>query len=79
MTTWEKIVLELEIMKSQGISIFLEGELTEPEDVATACIMCEGSSYMRDYLRDEEGILRELHFDKVEDEEDAHHKISYIM
>ena len=46
-------------------NIFLEGEKSTPETVASQlCVQEDNCSYMRDYVYDE-GVLTELHFDKV--------------
>lgn len=60
----KQLYVELENMQGQGIMIFLEGKKSTPETVSEILCVQEESSYMRDYVYDE-GVLKELHFDKV--------------
>lgn len=60
----EQLFIELMGIQGRGITIFLEGEKSTPETIADLLCVQEGSSYMRDYVYDE-GVLTELHFDKV--------------
>ena len=60
-----QLFLELKNIQGRGITIFLEGEKSTPETVASQlCVQEDNCSYMRDYVYDE-GVLTELHFDKV--------------
>lgn len=60
-----QLYVELQSMTSQGILLFLDGRPSSPEYV-THVLCKEDGSYMRDYIYDEtEGVLRELHFDKL--------------
>ena len=63
----KQLFIELKDIPGRGITIFLEGEKSTPENVSDRlCIQEESSSYMRDYVYDEDkGVLTELHFDKV--------------
>ena len=63
----KELYLELEHMQGQGITIFLEGEKSSPETVSDLLCVQEDFSYMRDYIY-EQGVLTELHFDKVKNE-----------
>ena len=56
--------VELQEIEKQGIQLWLEGELSDSLEVASAIFVNEDDAYMRDYIYDE-GVLKELHFDKV--------------
>lgn len=60
----DQLFLELENIQEQGIAIYFEGEKSTPENVTDILCIQDESSYMRDYVYDE-GVLKELHFDKV--------------
>ncbi len=60
----EKLIIELENIQQQGITIYFDGEKSTPENVTENLCVQEELSYMRDYVYDE-GVLKELHFDKV--------------
>lgn len=62
-----QLFIELKGIQRRGITIFLEGEKSTPEVVSDLLCIQEDSSYMRDYVYDE-GVLTELHFDKVHNE-----------
>lgn len=55
---------KLEQVCDSGVALFLEGEPSSPEEIAGRCIR-EESIYMADYILDEQGILKELRYDKV--------------
>ncbi len=60
------LFIELKGIQGRGITIFLEGEKSTPETVTELLsIQEENASYMRDYVYDE-GVLKELRFDKVQ-------------
>ena len=63
----KQLFVELENIQGRGITIFLEGKKTTPETVSDILCVQEESSYMRDYVYDE-GVLKELHFDRISDE-----------
>ncbi len=62
------LYIELQSIESRGIILFLEGEESTSDGVAAALEVNEESSYMRDYVFDK-GVLTELHFDKVNNDE----------
>ena len=57
---------KLEQVQSTGVSLFLEGEPATPEDIAGKCV-CEDMIYMADYVLDDNGILKELRYDRITD------------
>lgn len=62
----KQLFIELQDIQGRGITIFLEGKKSTPENVSDRLCIQEECSYMRDYVYDEEkGVLKELHFDKV--------------
>ncbi len=62
----QQLYVELQSMASRGIVLFLDGYPSSPEYVTHALCAQEQASYMRDYVYDEEeGVLTELHFDKL--------------
>lgn len=63
----QSLYLELASLEDRGITIWLEGTKSKPEDVASQLCVHEESTYMRDYIFDE-GVLKEVHFDKVKKE-----------
>ncbi len=63
----KQLFIELMGIQGRGITIFIEGEKSTPETVANLLCVQEENSYMRDYVYDE-GVLTELHFDKVQNQ-----------
>ncbi len=62
----KQLFIELKDIQDRGITIFLEGEQSTPENVSDQMFIHQEYSYMRDYVYDEEeGVVKELHFDKV--------------
>ena len=62
----QQLYIELQSMASRGIVLFLDGYPSSPEYVTHALCAQEEACYMRDYVYDEtEGVLKELHFDKL--------------
>lgn len=51
----------------QGVSLCLDGEPSTPNRIARACRVEEEGSYMRDYVSDEKGAIRQIRFDFVKD------------
>ena len=61
-----QLYVELQSIADQGIVLFLDGSPSTPEHVTHVLCAGEDSSCMRDYVYDEtEGVLKELHFDKL--------------
>ena len=50
-----------------GISLYLDGTLSNPKSIAKACQIAEGGGYMRDYVEDERGRIARVDFDFVKD------------
>jgi uncharacterized protein YqkB len=69
-----KLYADLVGCRNSGIRLFLLGVESTPEEIVDASMCCEGGeSYMRDYIKNEEGETTEIHFDKVSNdwEEDS--------
>ncbi len=65
--TDEKRLCEmLEQVQRHGVYLFLEGKPATPRDIADKCV-CEDADYMADYVLSDEGILKELRYDRVAD------------
>lgn len=60
----QRLYLELVSLEDRGITIWLEGIPSDSKNVTSQLCVQEESSYMRDYIFDE-GVLKEVHFDKV--------------
>ena len=61
----EQLFIELENIQDRGIMIYIEGVKSTPKTVSDLVCVQEESSYMSDYVY-REGVLAELHFDKVQ-------------
>ncbi len=61
-------LLKKKLKKAQktGVSLFLEGQPARPADIAEKCV-CENAVYMADYVLDEQGVLKELRYDRITD------------
>lgn len=58
------LYLELSALENSGITIWLDGSLSDSDHVTNKICVNEDHSYMRDYIF-EEGVLKEIHFDKI--------------
>ncbi len=61
----ERLLVELEHIHDRGIMIFLDGMPSSPNSASEVLCLREESAYMRDYVTDEDGTWKELHFDPV--------------
>lgn len=57
---------KLEQVQNTGVCLFLEGEPATPAVIAGKCV-CENMIYMADYVLDDNGILKELRYDRITD------------
>ena len=62
-----QLYVELQSFADQGIVLFLDGTPSTPEHLTRVLCAEEEACYMRDYVYDEneKGVLKELHFDKL--------------
>ena len=58
------LLVELQSYENQGISIWLEGEPSNPREVSETVAVKEENCYMRDYIFSE-GKVSEIHFDRI--------------
>ena len=56
---------ELKSYREQGISLYLNGILSNPKTIAKACQIAEGGGYMRYYTEDEQGRIARVDFDRI--------------
>lgn len=52
-------------MEKEGIGLYLDGQQASPEEIIRTCCVCEEAVYMPDFVMNEEGVLREVHYDKI--------------
>lgn len=62
----QRLKEKLERVQQSGVYLFLEGKPATPADIAKTCV-CEDMIYMADYVLDDQGILKELRYDRVTD------------
>lgn len=60
----QTLIVELQNLERQGISIWLEGIPSSSQQVMNAMFVREDTSYMRDYVF-AEGELSEVRFDRI--------------
>lgn len=56
---------ELETYEKQGVELRLDGQPGTPKTISRACRIAEEGNYMRDYIYNEAGDVKELSFDFV--------------
>ncbi len=61
----QRLLIELENIRNRGIMIFLDGVPSTPLTVTDILCVNENNNFMRDYVTDEEGVWRELRFDRI--------------
>ena len=59
-----QLFVELQEIEKRGITLWMEGIQSDSNRITDAIFVNESDAYMRDYIY-EEGVLKELHFDKV--------------
>lgn len=62
----KQLYAELSSLENRGVTIWLEGAPSDSRHVTSRLNVHDNEQYMRDYVF-EEGKLKEVHFDKVED------------
>lgn len=67
MTTekYKKFFAELEMYEQSGVSMRLNNYPASPMQIVTAHMVREEQAYMRDYVWDEKGQVRELSFHNI--------------
>ena len=64
---YQELYAELEKYERAGVQMKLNSRPASPMQIVNAYMVNEESSYMRDYICDEKGKVRELGFDNVEE------------
>lgn len=59
------LLVELQALENQGVSIWLDGYPSNSEEVTQVMTLREQISYMRDYVFTE-GKVSQIHFDRVD-------------
>lgn len=62
---YQELYAELEKYEHAGVQMKLDDFPASPMQIVTAHMVCEEPSYMRDYVWDEKGRVRELAFHNV--------------
>ncbi|MEE1314525.1 MAG: hypothetical protein UHS49_02005 [Faecalimonas sp.] len=62
---YKKFFAELETYERSGVSMRLNDHPASPMQIVTAHMVREDQSYMRDYVWDEKGQVRELTFHNI--------------
>lgn len=62
---YRELFEELSEYERYGIRMRMDGESASPMQIATAHMIKERGSYMRDYIWDDNGHVEELCFNKV--------------
>lgn len=62
---YQEMYDELNQYEKRGISLKMGGNPASPTQIVRAHMVCEKLNYMRDYVLDEGGNLKELHFNNV--------------
>lgn len=57
--------MRLENIVQSGVSLYLDGKEASPQDIAKLYAVREDIAYMPDYVTDENGVLREVRYDKI--------------
>lgn len=62
---YTELYKEMEVLEEHGIHIVLEGTPTTAFRVVQAHMIKEDGAYMRDYVLDEDGHLKEVRFNNI--------------
>lgn len=60
-----EIISRLSYFAQKGVGIYLDGEPSNPEEVAEQYCVEEDCIYMPDYVLTEKGHLKEVRYDRV--------------
>lgn len=63
--TYKTLFVELESYEQLGIRMKIDDHPASPMQIVTAHMVKEDSSYMRDYVWDDKGQIRELVFHNI--------------
>lgn len=62
-----EIMARLSFFETNGVKIYLDGNLSTPEEIADTYCLNEDCVYMPDYVISEKGSLEEVRFDKIKE------------
>lgn len=62
---YDTLLKQMRRYERQGVELTLSGERCSPQQLASACAVREHGCYMGDYIWDEQGELKEIHYDKI--------------
>ena len=65
--TYKLLFAELEKYEDHGVSMMLNNNPASPMQIVTAHMVKEDPSYMRDYVWDEKGYVRQLTFHNIKE------------
>ena len=54
--------------KGKKVDIYIDGQPSSQKKVDQLCSVCEGYSYMADYVIDENGYLKEIRYDRIKEQ-----------
>ncbi len=60
---------ELQCYEKAGTHLYLDGRPSAAEEIVSACLCGEDSSYMRDFISDDAEHITEIHFVKIADDQ----------
>lgn len=67
----QELQLEVYIMlkraMNRGVQLYLEGEITSPEEISKEYCLNENCIYMPDYVMNDAGELVELRYDRIKE------------
>lgn len=62
---YRELYIELEMYEQSGVSMKLENHPASPMQIVAAHTTKENTTYMRDYVWDDKGHVKELAFHKI--------------
>lgn len=68
LSAYQELFAELSDYEKYGIRMTMDGESASPMQITAAHMVKEEGTYMRDYLTDEDGRIKEIRFQKVKEE-----------
>mgnify|MGYP004471815979 FL=1 len=69
--SYQELFSELTEYEKSGIRMHMDGRLASPLQIVSAHMIRETNNYMRDYVMDENGKLKELDFYEVAEKKET--------
>lgn len=66
---YKTLYVELEMYEQSGVSMKIDNHPASPMQIVTAHMVKEDQTYMRDYVWDDKGQMKELVFHNITDNE----------